>query len=400
MGLLILTALLAATPSAQVQTLDGDSVAGQLVRLANESVVLETAEGPREFATKQLAGMSFSMSAPAAPGAPAAEQPAAWVTLADGSLLLAKTYTASDSQARLALVGGGNIEIPTRAIDNVRFREHAGPLADQWAEIVKSDRSTDSLVVRKNDALDFLSGILRDVADDIVKFELDGDTLRVKRSKVDGLLYNDSGRPAAGISHGVVTDAAGSRLRAESLELDGDMLRLRTTGGVTLARPLAGLARIDFSPSNVKYLGDLEPESSHWTPYLGDANVSPAAAEFFRARADRSPDGGPLRVGGKDYAKGLTLHSRTEISYRLPEKFHLFRAVLGIDDRLRPGGNLRLVILGDERTLFEQTLSGKDAPRPVELDITGINRLKFLVDFGDDMDVGDWLDLCEARMLK
>jgi hypothetical protein len=150
----------------------------------------------------------------------------------------------------------------------------------------------------------------------------------------------------------------------------------------------------------VKYLGDLEPESSHWTPYLGDANVSPAAAEFFRARADRSPDGGPLRVGGKDYAKGLTLHSRTEISYRLPEKFHLFRAVLGIDDRLRPGGNLRLVILGDERTLFEQTLSGKDAPRPVELDITGINRLKFLVDFGDDMDVGDWLDLCEARMLK
>ncbi len=61
---------------------------------------------------------------------------------------------------------------------------------------------------------------------------------------------------------------------------------------------------------------------------------------------------------------------------------------------------MHLIILGDDRALFEGTVTGKDAPRALDLDISGVNRLKIVVDFGDDMDVGDCLDLCEARILK
>lgn len=120
----------------------------------------------------------------------------------------------------------------------------------------------------------------------------------------------------------------------------------------------------------------------------------------FQPRIDRSLDGGPLQLGGTEYAKGIAAHSRTELVYRLPEKHRIFQAIAGIDDRLRPGGNVHLLILGDDRTLFEDDLSGKDAPRPLELDISGVNRLKLIVDFGDGMDVGDALDFCDARILK
>jgi hypothetical protein len=223
---------------------------------------------------------------------------------------------------------------------------------------------------------------------------------RVKRPRVDGLLYRDQKRPRPAPARGILTDTAGMQWQAASLTLDGDNIRLRTPAGLEVTRPAANLARIDFSQGNLQYLGDLKPESINWTPYFGDANVSPASRVFYQPRIDRSLDGGPLQLDGKEYAKGIAAHSRTELTYRLPDKYRAFHAIVGIDDRVRPGGNVHLQILGDDRTLFEGTLTGKDAPRPVDLDISGVNRLKLVVDFGDDLDVGDALDLCEARILK
>jgi hypothetical protein len=394
MWLLMLASVLAVAPEAQVQTLTGQTVAGRVTSLVDEKLVLAAADGERTFSAGDLLGITLS-----APATTNSEAATAWVALVDGSQLVARSYTVKGTDARAALVGGGVVEVPTRSIDSVRFREHSAALSDQWAEIAKGDRSGDLLIVRKSDALDFWSGVVRDVADDVVLFELDGEVLRVKRQKVDGILYRVASQKNA-VAKCSLTDVAGSQLHVASLTLDGDSLRARTTAGVDVVRPLAAWARIDFSQGNLQYLGDLKPESAVWTPYLGEADDSPAARGFFRPSVDRSLDGGALRLGGREYAKGLALHSRTELSYRLPEKYRMFTATAGIDDRVRPAGNVRLVIMGDERTLFDDTLSGEDAPRALELDVSGASRLKLIVDFGDDMDVGDAMDLCEARLSK
>ena len=394
MWLLILASLVAVPPEAQVQTLAGQTVAGRVTSLSGEKLVLSTADGERSFAANELLGLTL----PPAPTI-ASKPPAVWITLVDRSRLVARSYTVKGTEAHIMLVGGGVVEMPTRSIDDVRFREHTGALAEQWSEITKADRSGDLLIVRKNDALDFLNGVVRDVADDVVQFELDGDVLRVRRQKVDGILYRVADHKEA-TSQCTLADAAGSQLHVASLELAGESLRRRTAAGVEIERPLAAWTRIDFSQGNLQYLGDLKPESVEWTPYLGEADDSAAARAFFRPSVDKSLDGGPLRLGGREYAKGLAVRSRTELSYRLPEKYRTFAATAGIDDRLRPAGSVRLVIMGDERTLFDGTLSGEDAPRAIELDVSGVSRLKLIVDFGEDMDVGDALDLCEARLSK
>ncbi len=143
----------------------------------------------------------------------------------------------------------------------------------------------------------------------------------------------------------------------------------------------------------------MKPESAVWTPYLG-ASASAASSAFYRPRTDRALEGGPLRVGGKKYAKGLALHSRTELVYRLPEKFSRFQATAGIDDGVRGAGHVRLLVVGDDRTLLDELIAGKDPPRQLDLDIQGVHRLKITVDYGEDLDVSDHLDLCEARILK
>ncbi len=75
-------------------------------------------------------------------------------------------------------------------------------------------------------------------------------------------------------------------------------------------------------------------------------------------------------------------------------------ATVGIDDRVRPRGNVRLEIEGDGRPLLDAPVTGADPPRPVDLDLTGVGRLTILVDYGEDMDVADHLDLCDARIVK
>jgi hypothetical protein len=126
----------------------------------------------------------------------------------------------------------------------------------------------------------------------------------------------------------------------------------------------------------------------------------PVMKQFYAPRFDRGFDGPVLRLGGVEYPKGIALHSRTELVYRLPERFSRLLAIAGIPDAVRPGGKVRLVVRGDDKVLLQSTFAGSDRPRPIDLDVTGVRRLIILVDFDDGLNRGDQLLLCNARVSK
>ena len=203
--------------------------------------------------------------------------------------------------------------------------------------------------------------MLHDVTESTVRFDLDGEILSVKRSKVYGLAYRHS--TAAELPRAVcaITDAAGSKWMARSVAL-ADRLQWTTATGLNVSQPLDHVAEIDFSGGKVVYLSDLRPTSSVWTPYFASEKPLPEVARFYAARFDRGFDSAALRLGGAPYRKGLALCCRTEIVYRLPAAFRRFDAMAGIDDGVRPGGRARLVVRGDDKVLLDVTLSGSDAP--------------------------------------
>ena len=73
---------------------------------------------------------------------------------------------------------------------------------------------------------------------------------------------------------------------------------------------------------------------------------------------------------------------------------------MGIDDRVGNLGSVELMIRGDNRELYSGKIAGKDEPIEIDADLAGVRRLTILVDFGDDLDVADHLNLCEARIVK
>jgi hypothetical protein len=396
MSVLIVSMLLVASePSVQVETLSGETFTGSLARITAAEVGLQTAEGPVTIQAARLKELVVSK-----PSSSDAGEPAVQVELVDGSTLPATEYTAEEGRASVTRASGDAVPIPASDVASVRLQPENPATRAEWSRILDSEPDTDLLVVRKAGALDYHGGLIKNVTATVVEFEIDGEVLPVKRSKVFGLVYYQSAGRSLPDPVCFVTESTGSRWAARAVQLEGDTLKWTARVGVEVAAPLSSVERIDFSQGKILCLSDLEPESVQWRPYFDMGDRLELVAPLFTLREDRSFGTGPLQVEGKQYAKGLALHSRTEAVYRLPGRFRRFQATVGIDDEVRPHGSVVLVIRGDDAVLLEKPINGTDPPLPVDLDIQGVRRLTILVDFGADLDVSDHLDLCEASVVK
>ncbi len=375
--------------------LDGAAMAGGLSELGLQGIKLTTERGPVALEIGKLAGISPK-------GVPegAGSAPAVWLELVDGSSPVGSAYTATEGRARLTLPGGEPLDLPTQDVRWVRFQAPSGAAPAQWSRILGMDLKSDLLAVKTADGIDYHKGLLRDVTAEAVKFELDGELLPIQRSKVYGLAYYHPAGRELPQALGAIVETSGATWSMRTIQLAGERIEWTTPTGLKLSRGPAAIKRIDFSKGKIAYLSDLEPESVAWTPYVHFGKDFPARTESAAPRRDRSRDAGPLVLDGKSYRKGLGLSSRTLVVYRLPERFSRFVATVGIDDRVRPLGHVRLVIRGDDKTLLDTAVAGTEPAQPVNLDLAGVRRLSILVDFGEDLDVADHLDLGDAKLVK
>ncbi len=391
---LVVSVLCGAQPGVEVRTAQGESFSGTLAELDNHRLAIHTAKGQVGWKLSQLTRVVLSgTSEPTNP-------PAVSVELIDGTQIAGESVTTESGKARIKLADSQLIEVPTDNIHWLRFVPPSDALAAQWSKIVADPSTADILVVRTGDGIDYHKGILRRVSDDTIEFELEGERLPVRRAKVFGLVYHHSSGRDLAESAGTLVDRSGSTWTFRTIALTGDQVEWTTVLGQTLRRPVSALLRLDFSHDKVLYLSDLKPDSIDWVPYFGLGKELSSRVALYSPRQDQNLEAGPLQVDGKRFAKGVSLHSRTTIVYRLPDRYRRFVAVAGIDDSARPQGNVRLTIRGDDRPLFEGSVTGVEGAKTLDVDVTGVRRLTILADFGDDFDVGDHLDLCDARLLK
>ncbi len=395
----------------QVRELAGPTHTGRLVAISPAELVVETATGQTTFTTNRLASV-----VPIAPENESEEHSTVAgdviVELVDGSQLAARSYRVSAGRVTIEVPYGEPLVAATRTVQAVRFQKQTADLRRQWAEIKASVGTTgDVLVLRKTlgetdgvdpaaVGLDFLEGVLGDIDDEKISFDFDGSQVRVQRQKVEGVIYYH--RSASRIPEPTcrLTDDSGTAWNLKSLELDGELLKGVAASGVRLTLPLKHLTKLDFSIGNLVFLSDLEPEAIDWSPLIQTAVTPKIVSQWYRPRIDQAFDGGSLQFDSQVYEKGLALRSRTRLSYRLTRDFQRFVAVAGLDERFRGTGNVRLIVLGDGKELFSEGIEGAHQAR-LDLEVKGVRRLEIVVDFGDDnVSYGDYLNLCDARLLK
>ncbi len=174
--------------------------------------------------------------------------------LVDGSQIAAVAYLVTGGTARIELVGLAAIELPTKWIRWVRFLadDRNDKLAKEWLQIVEGKAASDLLVVRKQGALDYLEGVLGDVDDEVMQFELEKELIPVKRPKVEGLIYYHASGDELAEPLAEAIDRGGSRWQVKSVEPAGDQLTLTTPAGLKISQPIANLERLDFSSGKIR----------------------------------------------------------------------------------------------------------------------------------------------------
>jgi hypothetical protein len=254
----------------------------------------------------------------------------------------------------------------------------------------------DSVVVRSEGRLNGLDGTFGDgtAAGDGIDFTVKdgGQKVVPKLAKVVGFVFEQRPDPAAPPVLCKVSDAARNLLVAADVTLNDRGLAVTTVAGARVTYPDAGrLTRLDFSKGKLTYLSDLEPTAVVETS---------TEDHVFHFRRDANLDGGPLRMGGEAYAKGLGVHSRTVLTYDIGGEYREFRAVLGVDEGVLTDARVQVVIEGDGRELYKAEVGRKDPPRPVALDVKGVRQLRVIVQSAGLLDLGAQVNLGEARVSK
>ncbi len=371
----------------ELTTLSGHRQTGTLTELSADSASL-TAGG--KSAKVPLAEV-LDIRSLGAKGASAAGDPRRpELTLTDGSHLSYTSLAVNQRGAQVDAATFGKFEIPLNSLASIRLTAIEPQLTDGWHDLTARELTKDMLVIRKGNVLDHLDGTVGTIDNVGIHFVIDGEDVAVKREKIFGIIYArrnaEAGKPVC-----EVTSTGGDFVRVQSAQWSGGRLKASLLGGAPIVIPGDQILTLDFSLGKVRYLSQLEPREVKYTPFFD---------QIWTYYRDRPRDGGMLRLGNKEYARGLWIHSRTLLKYRLNGDYRRFQAVMGIDQAVAPLGNVHVVISGDDKVLHQSDVRGSDSPLNLDLDIAGVRELEILVDFGADLDIADHLDLADAKVIK
>ena len=323
------------------------------------------------------------------------DKPAAVVTLWDGSKLGAGQTRIIDKQLKLTSAMLGELSLSQNEVASVRFSDRFDE-DEQWVKLVEKASKSDLLVIRKEQTLDFLDGVVVEVTDKSVKFLLDGEEVSTKREKVFGLIF--ARRPSSPKPPAVRLELSnGDVLMAASVAGTDKGISATTASKTEIALTLDQLKRIDFSQGKLRYLSQDSPRDVKYTRGIQDG---PA---FVQDRAFYAPELKP--IGLRAFSRGLCIRPQTSLRYRLGGEYRRFQAIVGIDESVKDGGgDCDLTISGDGKQLVKLRMTSRDAARPIDLDVTDVVVLEIVVGFGGDaatnVDLGDNLDLADAKLIK
>ncbi|HQZ69452.1 MAG TPA: NPCBM/NEW2 domain-containing protein, partial [Planctomycetaceae bacterium] len=359
--LTILAALLAPT-DAKIAMLDGQTHHGSLISISTSDVELTENSAAVKLPLDEVMTIEF----PAAASVPSAELQTLF--FADGSQVHATSFLRSAKSATAQTALFGHLETGVEEIHAVRLQADDPLYAQQWNTFLKRESGKDSLVVAKRDGsgLDFLAGIVNTVGADKIDFLLDGESIPVPAQRVYGIVF---GRPAGAktIDSGPgtavrVTSAAGDLVAARTITLAGDQLQLQSSWGQQISVPVSQLRSIDLSAGRIQFLSDMpalserfdgvDPENSL---FAGLIDREQQALLFGPQRNMTIERQSKLRLRGREFTKGLCIHSRTEMKWSLEQRFSAIECVIGVDDEVAFNGThaVAVKITGDETVLFE-----------------------------------------------
>jgi hypothetical protein len=414
--LVLASAALAADPPLSVQLLDGKSLTGEWVGINERDVMLKV-EG-KQIARPLDTVLQIDFQ-PMPVGAPPKEAYVA-VALTDGSLFRCSKFAIKGKDATLTLAAGPQFTVPIGAL--TYYLNDAGnePMAKQFREYIARSKQqrTDYLMVKRGESLNGLEGTVGDGDEkgETIEFTSQGQKRNPKLAAAQGLIFYREVDAKMAPSVCRLLDTARNEVQVAAVKQSPKGLVIDTPAGAKIEYPRALLARLDYSKGKLTFLSDMDPAE-----VVETCTEGPDSVQHYRR--DKNLDGGQIRFGPTVYAKGVALHSHTELEFDLKGEYREFKASIGVEEAIGGGEGQTVVvrILGDGKELYSgkhfkgqrfkpADAAGKptkpgsksaDLPAlPVKLSVVNVLKLRIIVTSGDLLDLSKHATLADAQVSK
>jgi hypothetical protein len=249
-----------------------------------------------------------------------------------------------------------------------------------------------AFVLGREKDLSEIAGAAHGAADGKLRFTFEGEDRSINLARLVGVVYAKSPRKTSEAKpYQIAHLLSGDLLAGTWKAADEKQLEFETAAGKLLL-PRASVASVSFRNGKVTFLSDLDPGNVEETPYFG---------RLMSYRRDQSLSGGPLKLKGKAYSKGLAVHSRCVLSYALDGGYATLKALVGFDKSAQGRGRVTCRVLGDGRELFaEPDLAATAEPVNIDVSLAGVKELALEVDYGEGEDTLDRVIWADARLFR
>jgi hypothetical protein len=318
------------------------------------------------------------------------------VVLATDERVHGRSVEIGDDLLRLKLLTGPELKIPLAEVRGVWLGDDKSEHRKTFDEKLKGGGATDwALIASRENEKEVASveGSVQAIADGKLVFLVGDDARKVSLSRVLGLVMaTHPAHARADVFYQMFELAGGDKMSGQLTAVKPDVLDVHTLWGTDVQLPRGEVRSVTCRDGRASYLSDLEP-------------VSVDEVSYFEHRLlyhrDQGLAGGPLLLRGMTYRKGLAVHSRCVLTYRLDGRYELFKARLGFEDGAPIGGAIACRVLADDRELYANpSLRPGAEPVSLNLELQGAKQLVLEVDFGDSQDVGDRIVWAAARVVR
>ena len=369
---------------------DGRSPSGRIISFDADAITIETKVGTKEsLPLDRLVKLTREPVLPI----PGWEESQA-VLLPEGDRLMrAAIGTANDTNLEVRCESLGKLEIPLECLLGLILSTEgrSGTFDARWDRILVEPRRNEVVWLLNGDQIE---GGFLEMDDRRIKIQRDQKPVEIERSGVVSLGFDPAllnyPRPKGHFLEFTLND--GTRLGVTGSKLDEGTLEATTRFGRPVRFALGDLSRVIARTSSVIYLAERTPLKAVYASYIGPTRVY---------RTDRTVDGRSFQLSGQIYDRGIGTQSRTLLAYRIEPGDRRFQALVGVDERAGPLGNVlfRVLIDGEER-FRSGPMTDRDSPKPIDLDLGNGKILILDTQFGDRGDVCDLADWVEARIIR
>jgi len=334
-------------PNVTLTKLGGETSQGTLLSADSSRVSIQNSSGTVESRSNDISVLSFTNKV-------ASQTQPVEVVMLDGSKTYGDSLAGKSNSWRLQNSTGNAIEIPPKAIRAALFKPLPVELKEAWQLAIKETVQSDAVIVqRPGNVLDRINGIIVQIQEANVAFELDGEQIQIPLEKMLGLVWFQ--RPLDRIKPSVeITTTNRSVWMAESFSTTENSLDLKTQTGVSVLIPLSSLMNINYSTANIRWLAELEVLEATVNKRL---EFSSPIASLERSLAPRFIAKGQTRGAFVNSAdQDLLFPSPGKLVLRIPEGFTALQSVVQRTDAGNQRTEITIEVWQDDQRIAEQLL--------------------------------------------